>query len=372
MNRIKQCIFILESVAFLFACCACSNVDNEIESSVKGHGAAGLDLSYKSETDCQIGIGQLPVRAYTVNGVYFIEDAKDLTARYLKFYDYAAERIVYVCSKSNCSHNDESCMAFFGNQEYPMPHIWYYDGGLYVSKVDGDYMGVEKIALDGSTRTDSCTLMRINKETVKGPTGDIEYTYYPEMTIHRGYVYYTTYYPGNESADLRRVKLNSEEEPETLYSLKGTAVMIMRLKPYGAHVFFQAGMEGGQNIEVNIYKHDIGSGETKEYYPGVLRDYVPFEGGVYYLDLSNNVYKADTDTMENTIFYEPENGVGIVSLFIKEDKLIWQKQDSDIVDGRGVYLYEQTLLDMDGNIVQKLSGMQDDWYNGSGNLLSPY
>ena len=38
-----------------------------------------------------------------------------------------------------------------------MPHIWYYDGGLYVSKVDGDYMGVEKIALDGSTRTDSCT-----------------------------------------------------------------------------------------------------------------------------------------------------------------------------------------------------------------------
>ncbi len=51
MNRIKQCIFILESVAFLFACCACSNVDNEIESSVKGHGAAGLDLSYKSETD---------------------------------------------------------------------------------------------------------------------------------------------------------------------------------------------------------------------------------------------------------------------------------------------------------------------------------
>ena len=64
--------------------------------------------------------------------------------------------------------------------------------------------------------------------------------------------------------------------------------------------------------------------------------------------------------------------MGIVSLFIKGDKLIWQKQDADVVDDRGIYVYEQTVLDMNGNIIQELTGTQDDWYNSSGNLLAPY
>ncbi|MDE6607686.1 MAG: hypothetical protein K2K54_08030 [Lachnospiraceae bacterium] len=372
MNRIKEGIIILECIALMLICCACGKVKDPIEPTGRTSGTADLDLSYESETDCQIGIGQLPVRAYTSNGIYFIEDGENLEAKYLKFYDSAAERIVYVCSKSNCSHNDEECMAYLDSQEYPMPNIWYYDGSLYISKVDSDYMSIGKIALDGSTRADSCTLMRIIKETVKDPTGDIEYTYYPEMTLHRGYVYFSTFYPGCESADFRRVKLNSEEESEILYSLEGTALMLGRMKPYGGYVFFQAGTEDAQNIAIDIYKYDIETNETEEYYPGVIRDYVPTEGGLYYLDLTNSIHKTDSVTKEDTVFYEPANSVGIVSLFIKGDKLIWQKQDADVVDDRGIYVYEQTVLDMNGNIIQELNGTQDDWYNSSGNLLAPY
>lgn len=372
MKRMKKGIIILESIALMLTCCACGKAKDSIDSTGRESKTVGMDLSYESETDCQTGIGQMPLRTYTSDGVYFIEDGENHEAKYLKFYDFVTERIVYVCSKSNCSHNDTDCMAYLGSQEYPMPNIWYYDDSLYISKVDSDYIDIERIALDGSTRADSCTLMRIIKETVKDPTGEIEYTYYPETMLHRGYVYFSTFYPGCESADFCRVKLNSEEEPEILYSLEGTALMFGRIKPYGAHVFFQTGTEDEQNIAINIYKYDIETNKIEEYYPGVIRDYVPAEDGLYYLDLNNSIHKADPVTGEDAVFYEPGNSVGNVSLFLKDDKLIWQKQDADVVDDRGIYVYEQIVLDMDGNIIQELSGTQDDWYNSSGNLMSPY
>lgn len=369
MNQLKRGITVLGSATVLLTFCACGGVKDMTGSAGAGNGAAGMDLSYESETDCQIGIGQLPGRTYISDGAYFIEDGEQHEAHYLKFYDSATERIVYVCSKSNCNHNDADCMAYLDNQEYPLPYIWYYDGSLYVPRMDGDYIGMEKIALDGSTREDSCTLMRTNTEKIE----DIEYTYYPELTVHRGYVYFTTYYPGNESADFCRVKLDSEEELEVLYSLKGTAAMIIRLKPYGGHVFFQAGIyEEGQDIGVNIYKYNIKTNETEEYYPGVLRDYVPDKDRLYYLSLTNSIYKADPVTKEDRLFYEPDNSDGIVSLFIKDDELIWQRQDVDVVEDRPVYVYKQTVLDSDGNVIRELSGTQDDWYSSAGNLLSPY
>ena len=372
MNRIKRGILILESIILALACCACGNQEAAATSVKDKKGTGALDLSYKSETDCQIGIGQLPVRAYTPNGIYFIDDGENLEAKYLKFYDYAAERMVYVCSKSNCSHSGADCMAYLSRQEYPLPNIWYYEGSLYLSKVDGDYINVEKFAPDGSTREASCTIMRIMKETVKGPGGDEEFTYYPVITLHRGYAYYATYYPGCESADLCRVKLNSKEESEVLYSLKGTAATLVRLKPYGAHIFFQAGTEEEDHIDINIYRYNIETNETEEYYPGVIRDYVPTEDGLYYLSLTNSIYKADPVAKEEIVFYEPGNGTGNVSLFIKEDMLVWQKQDSDVVDDKGIYIYEQRVLNMDGKVSQELRGTQEDWYNGSDNLLSPY
>lgn len=78
--------------------------------------------------------------------------------------------------------------------------------------------------------------------------GDGEVTPYPEVCIHRGYVYYVI--PFQSTMKLQRMKLGSKEA-ETVYEMTGDRQNLYRIKAYGNHIFFQAGNFSADNIDIN-------------------------------------------------------------------------------------------------------------------------
>ena len=114
--------------------------------------------------------------------------AMNIDACFLYYTDAASDEKVLVCSKSNCTHRDETCDACFMMEEYPMPILEQYHGALYEVKLDGDYLNIYRISFDGAVRQKSCTLMRLNIEEKVEDDQSVS-AFYPELKIHRGYVY---------------------------------------------------------------------------------------------------------------------------------------------------------------------------------------
>lgn len=318
------------------------------------------------ETDCQTALGTYPSIAYTADGKYSLEYIGDSANRLLYFYDNATKQNIIVCSKSNCGHNDEGCDAYFAETEYTfLPYLWYYEDALYTLMCDEDYLCIEKISLDATVREKSCTLFRMNVETEINPDGSESMsTNYPEMQLHRGYVYYSTYYPGCQSAELYRVKLNSDKESELLYSSEGNNPGLYRIKPYGRYILFQMGSfsEDYMEFEGGIYAYDTETGEVTQLCENAIRDYTVVGDCVYYFDLKDNVYCKELETGEVNLFFEIGEDTDMLdaSLFGTEKGLVYQ-----LTDWSNEGNTRQILLDYEGEKEPEYIEKQED-------LLQPY
>ncbi len=177
------------------------------------------NLSYNIETDDQLYSDYFTMAV--VDGGYYI-----LNNSFLYFFDKSSEEMVYVCSLVDCSHNSEECDAYMN---YAVA-IWYYNNSIYY--VDGEYdmssdtvkYVLYKLSLDGSKReriTDIISVSGID----------------PEMTIHRGYLYYSVY-ATEDSSELYRIPLSKNGKSEKIYSLHGSYASIYKLKGYGDGVIF--------------------------------------------------------------------------------------------------------------------------------------
>lgn len=95
------------------------------------------------------------------DGYFYIKDS-DMGER-IMFFDYKAKREVYLCSKPNCSHEDETCSSFLVVGENN--ELFYYDGYLYL--VNAQAAGnIVSFNFDGSVSEDSnglpTTIYRMN------------------------------------------------------------------------------------------------------------------------------------------------------------------------------------------------------------------
>lgn len=317
--------------------------------------------SYVYDTDCQCNVGEYPYMAYTKDGTYYFDINDDF--KILRFTDKQSGKDVPVCSKVECFHNDVECNAYFDEKEYPMSGLWYLEGCLYVPKVEEDYIKIEKIEADGSGRMVSCTVTRLFMEAVDMGNGVVESsTTYPEIQLHRGYAYVSTYYPGEPNASLYRIKLNDNSEPEEITSIEkqnGGMVMLYRVKPYGSSVFFQMGEYKDNKNTVSIYEYDTITGEVSVFCEQVLRNYFVFENVLYYMDSDDNILKMVLTSEESELFYANDNKVAnaVLSddkLFENAGNLVYRREIQEInEDDNYITYWIDIVFGGDGKVIEE-------------------
>ena len=337
------------------------------------------DFTYVYDTDAQSDLSQYSNVVYTKDGCYDLE-WMNAEAFLLYYTDAMSNDTIPVCSRSNCTHSDQSCDAYFSRQEYPMSILEMYQGKLYMINLEGDYLTFCSVSQDGAVREKSCTLMRLNVQESIDENGDVVTNfYYPEIKLHRGYAYFSDYYPGSASCGLYRVKLDSQEEPELLFSISDHFPAIYRLKPYGRYVTFQAENADANNTNFvgGIYAYDIEEGTIWKLCDQVVMSYTIQGDFLYYIDLYDNLYQKNLVTGETVPFGEGEE-IAVedecdTQLFFYEENLVLS------FTSESTAFCTQYVLDPDGNIVTVLKGYiyEDDIPAGQSKeevdtLLHPY
>ena len=123
----------------------------------------------------------------------------------------------------------------------------------------------------------------------------------PDIVIHRGDVYYSTYEPGATTSSLNRVKIEKDAEIETIYTLAGDGgqtAWLYRVKPYGRYVFFQMGLEKDGDLDISIYAYDTEKLDIFEVIPDQMRDFIIVDNHIIYEDSNEDFHVMNLETGE--------------------------------------------------------------------------
>lgn len=318
-----------------------NNVDNNINYIVGDY-----DFSYNEKTDSPIGY-EWGYMSESHDG-YYVSLQNNL-----KFLDSKLENCVPLCSNPDCTHNTEECVSYFYRNDISLvSQVYYYDGYIYeVGKEKVENTGCDinlyRLKDDGTSFEKYMTLYRLE-------INDDETPGYPEICIHRGYVYYVI--PLQSTMKLQRMKLGSKEA-ETVYEMTGDRQNLYRIKAYGNHIFFQAGNFSADNIDINasIFSYDIDTGKVEKvvenavsYYGiGINRLYYSLDGGV-------QVYDFEKKTSEEFIgkIYEEQS-------MLVSDKYVtvYDKSNMQVYDFTGKKVYERNL---DKDNISSIYGIDGD------------
>lgn len=322
------------------------------------------DCVFVADTDAQPNIGQYPTRAYTDRGYYYLFKSYDNGNMVrLFFHDYATGRDVIVCSKIDCSHDSAECDAYFEDENYS-DNMSYQNDTLYFLKREEGYQKVEAISPDGTERRTSCTMLRVVVESDKVQG----YRSFAKTSVHRGYAYFSTFEPGNSTAELYRVRLDSDEQPELLCSTGkegGNVVMLYRIKPYGKYVFFQMGEsgDGGYNYENSIYAYNTENGEITLVCKGAQRDYMVMGDSLYYFDMQDNIHRMKLQTGVSELFWENDREIESNKMFGNNGYIIHELEDVEYRDtesGEIKWHDIQIVIDENGETVKILDSLKDE------------
>lgn len=325
-----------------------TNSDSSASNSEYSHLIA-LYTDYVLETDDQPDYNEAEgKKIYTENGYYYFvtELINSEYMCFLYYHDNASDTDVAVCSEANCTHQGVDCNAYFGDQY--ICELYYYNSNLYIFQQDKDYNAIERISMDGTQRETSCTLFRVVTESEEEEDGSYSvFTYYPEITIHRGYVFYSDYYPGCTECALYCVKLDSDEEPTKICSLETDSPWIYRLKGYGEYLFFQMGvyLSDEDTYDISIYAYNT---ETKEifYVLDAIRNYTVGDDYVYYFDRQDNVFAYQVSTEQTTQIIDSGGAYADEDVYIFVKDGLFYYADTD----------EQQVYDSEGSLIETLTG----------------
>ena len=166
-------------------------------------------------------------------GYYFLKF--DENALYwIYYFDKATGSMLNVCQRTDCLHTDENCDAYFGDLEIADGRIWYYNDNLYYVGWDSenDYAAytLYSVSLDGSIRKKVCELCKIKYDSSQ--MADT-----PEVTLHRGNIYYTC--RDGSTSYLYRISMNGNGSIEELCRCSGYYSGIYNMQGYGNGIVFQ-------------------------------------------------------------------------------------------------------------------------------------
>ena len=350
----KRILAALAAVGLLLCGCSGKNnndnntkndIDNNVDNNVN-YVVGDYNFSYNEKTDSPIGY-EWGYMSESHDG-YYVPILGNI-----KFLDSKLENCVPLCSNPDCTHNTEECVSYIGRNGISLSSsVYYNDGYVYetgVEKVEntGCDINLYRLKDDGTSFEKYMTLYRLE-------INDDETPGYPEICIHRGYVYYVI--PLQSTMKLQRMKLGSKEA-ETVYEMTGDRQNLYRIKAYGNHIFFQAGNFSADNIDINasIFSYDIDTGKVEKvvenavsYYGiGINRLYYSLDGGV-------QVYDFEKKTSEEFIgkIYEEQS-------MLVSDKYVtvYDKSNMQVYDFTGKKVYERNL---DKDNISSIYGIDGD------------
>lgn len=251
--------------------------------------------------------------AKSENGYYFWNDDDGII-----FYDNTSKTTVPLCNLPNCKHgtdgNYDTCNAYFNSDWWSAQDsffawdLQYYEGNLYITGRDTNgNVNLYKVAKDGSTREISCKLYKYEASIEDIENGTQEGGRTPHVCIHRGYAYVIN---NDESVPrIRKVKLNSKEEPQVIYETSGIRPTLYRMEGYGDYIFFQTGNftdESCEHVEGGIYAYNTVTETISLVKKGAISSYIIQDTMIYYgTDTSVNRY--DLSTQKDEVFVEVKN-----------------------------------------------------------------
>lgn len=308
------------------------------------------DCVFVADTDAQPNISEYPQIAYTDKGYYELVRDYNIAIggiQRLFFHDYATGRNVIVCSKIDCSHVSEECDAYFKDEDYS-DNMCYQNDTLYFIKREEGYQKIEAITPDGNNQTVSRSSLL--------------------TWIHRGYAYFSTFEPGRSTAELYRVRLDSNEQPELICSIGeegGNVVMLYRIKPYGKYVFFQMGEsdDGGYNYDTSIYAYNTETGDVTRVCEGAMRDYMVMGDSLYYFDMQDNIHRMKLQTGVSELFWENDREIESNKMFGNNGYIIHELEDVEYRDtesGEIKWHDIQIVIDENGETVKILDSLKDE------------
>ena len=349
----KRTLAALAAVGLLLCGCSGKNnndnntkndIDNNVDNNVN-YVVGDYDFSYNEKTDSPVGY-EWGDMSESHDG-YYVPILGNI-----KFLDSKLENCVPLCSNPDCTHNTEECVSYIGRNGISLSSsVYYNDGYVYetgVEKVEntGCDINLYRLKDDGTSFEKYMTLYRLE-------VNDDETPGYPEICIHRGYVYYVI--PFQSTMKLQRMKLGSKEA-ETVYEMTGDRQNLYRIRAYGNHIFFQAGNFSADNIDINasIFSYDIDTGKVEKvvenavsYYGiGINRLYYSLDGGV-------QVYDFEKKTSEEFIgkIYEEQS-------MLVSDKYVtvYDKSNMQVYDFTGKKVYERNLDKDDISAIYGIDG----------------
>ena len=349
----KRTLAALAAVGLLLCGCSGKNnndnntkndIDNNVDNNVN-YVVGDYDFSYNEKTDSPVGY-EWGDMSESHDG-YYVPILGNI-----KFLDSKLENCVPLCSNPDCTHNTEECVSYiYRNGITLSSSVYYNDGYVYETGVEeventGCDINLYRLKDDGTSFEKYMTLYRLE-------VNDDETPGYPEICIHRGYVYYVI--PFQSTMKLQRMKLGSKEA-ETVYEMTGDRQNLYRIKAYGNHIFFQAGNFLADNIDINasIFSYDIDTGKVEKvvenavsYYGiGINRLYYSLDGGV-------QVYDFEKKTSEEFIgkIYEEQS-------MLVSDKYVtvYDKSNMQVYDFTGKKVYERNLDKDDISAIYGIDG----------------
>ena len=349
----KRILAALAAVGLLLCGCSGKNnndnntnkdIDNNVDNNIN-YVVGDYDFSYNEKTDSPVGY-EWGDMSESHDG-YYVPILGNI-----KFLDSKLENCVPLCSNPDCTHNTEECVSYiYRNGITLSSSVYYNDGYVYETGVEeventGCDINLYRLKDDGTSFEKYMTLYRLE-------VNDDETPGYPEICIHRGYVYYVI--PFQSTMKLQRMKLGSKEA-ETVYEMTGDRQNLYRIKAYGNHIFFQAGNFLADNIDINasIFSYDIDTGKVEKvvenavsYYGiGINRLYYSLDGGV-------QVYDFEKKTSEEFIgkIYEEQS-------MLVSDKYVtvYDKSNMQVYDFTGKKVYERNLDKDDISAIYGIDG----------------
>ena len=296
------------------------------------------------------------------DAIYFVSDYK------LMFYDIASGITAPLCAKPECSHDTSDCNAYYNGSGLSM-----YDGKLYW--VQQTSAGCD-IVCENPDGTGRMTVRSVENgvagEELFGAGG-----MNPETAFHRGNVFYALTVgdisQGEQTtfAAVTQTKLTGSDGAAVIY--RNDDMSQISIKPHGDSVYMFA--LGKDNSTLEIYRHDIQSGEGEVLYSGacpiaeqsgnfravVFDDMIMLvsNAGVYQYEFANSslneLYKLDTEADS----YYP---CGIADGYVICGRSSGSSYSVRTIDFDGGVISDTTIShpDIDENLIYFPIGIQGD------------
>lgn len=254
-------------------------------------------FEYHYETDDVVSNDYFHEFALGSKAAYFWE--KEGSGR-LMFYDYESKVCAPLCSKANCTHMDKMCNAYFnsmnedGDITYMKSFIQVIENYIFVlGRTEEGMFSLYRVSEDGSSCERYMDMFRIDIDP-QATSLDVRY---PELLIHRGYLYYMNNM--EEGVRIRRQKLGTNES-EVIFYNEGERADTYRMMAVGDYLFFQSGCFVNDEyieIEGGIWAYNINTEQTKFIADNAYAMYRVANGKLYYLS-EKAIHELDLVTGE--------------------------------------------------------------------------